>query len=80
MELASLARRGALLLVIVAIVAGCTTPSESAPEDLNEDGDRDGIVDGNSPDPWATNESGNATWNGYGNETNATAGENTTIG
>ena len=71
MDIPSLARRGALLLVIVAAV-GCAAPQESGPTDLNEDGDRDGIPDGNSPDPGATNEADNTTWDGYGNTTNAT--------
>ncbi|HET6405173.1 MAG TPA: hypothetical protein VFH78_11035 [Candidatus Thermoplasmatota archaeon] len=47
-------RRTALLLIVAAVVAGCATPpDENRPGDLHCDGDRNGIPDGQSPDPWA---------------------------
>ena len=51
MEVFTFVRRSAVLLVVVAIAAGCAaTPDESrGPGDANCDGDRDGIPDGQSP-------------------------------
>ena len=50
MELFTFVRRSAVLLVVVAIAAGCAaSPEESGPDDANCDGDRDGIPDGQSP-------------------------------
>lgn len=65
MDVTSLFRRGALLLAVAVVVAGCATPAESGPEDRHQDGDQDGIPDGNSPDPWS-------------NETDEEIGENKT--
>lgn len=51
METLAVLRRSSILLVVLAIVAGCATPSESgAPVDNNQDGDQDGIIDGKSPE------------------------------
>lgn len=56
MRLLSTLRRTFVLLIVAAVAAGCATPDESSgPTDLNQDADRDGIPDGNSPVP-GTNE------------------------
>lgn len=50
MNVLAILRRSALLIVVAAVVAGCTTPpDENRPGDLNCDGDRDGVPDGQSP-------------------------------
>lgn len=48
MELVRSLRRIALLVLVAAVVAGCASPNtdESTPDDLNCDGDRDGVPDG----------------------------------
>ena len=50
MRFAPLARRTLLVLAIAAAVAGCATPEESGPTDLDRDADNNGL-----PDDWERN-------------------------
>ncbi|HUR67728.1 MAG TPA: hypothetical protein VM370_00650 [Candidatus Thermoplasmatota archaeon] len=45
MHVLRMLRRTALLVAIVALVAGCAAPQENGPTDLNEDADHNGIAD-----------------------------------
>lgn len=49
----TLLRPAAVVVAVAAVVAGCAVPEEAGPTDLHQDGDRDGIPDGNSPVPGA---------------------------
>ena len=61
-------------LLAVVIAAGCAQPDQSdAPEDALEDGDLDGVPDGNNPQPEyvddETNDTSNASAADGGNST-----------